>query len=59
MEPIMIQAILGDEKAGDEVQETVQNRVRDYIDKSTGVQTMLQMEYLVEMVKEFGLMPED
>ena len=27
----------------------------DYIDKSTGIQTILQMEALVEMVKEFGI----
>jgi hypothetical protein len=33
--------------------------VVDYVDKSTGIQTILQMEALVEMVKEFGIVPPD
>jgi beta-phosphoglucomutase-like phosphatase (HAD superfamily) len=37
----------------------VQRRVLDYIDKSTGIQTIVQMEGLVEMVREFGLVPAD
>lgn len=37
----------------------IKKRVHDYIDKSTGIQTILQMEELVEMVKEFNLVPEN
>jgi len=37
----------------------VRNHVLDYIDKSTGIQTLVQMEALVEMVKEFGIVAPD
>ena len=35
----------------------VVHRVRDYIDKSTGIETLVQMAALVEMVGEFGVVP--
>jgi phosphoglycolate phosphatase-like HAD superfamily hydrolase len=61
MAPVMIKAILGDKYQT--VSETLYNRVKnhvlEYIDKSTGIQTILQMEALVEMVKELGLVPAD
>jgi rfaE bifunctional protein kinase chain/domain len=61
MAPVMVRAILGDKyKTADEtLYHQVRNRVLDYIDKSTGIQTIVQMEALVEMVKEFGLVPAD
>jgi len=61
MAPVMIRAILGDkyETADETLYHQVRNRVIDYIDKSTGIQTIVQMEALVEMVKEFGLVPGD
>jgi rfaE bifunctional protein kinase chain/domain len=61
MAPVMIRAILGDKyKTADEtLYHQVRNRVLDYIDQSTGIQTIVQMETLVEMVKEFGLVPGD
>ena len=37
----------------------VKSRVADFIDKSTGIQTIIQMEALVDMVREFGLVSED
>jgi rfaE bifunctional protein kinase chain/domain len=59
MAPVMIRAILGEKyKTADEtLYHKVRNRVIEYIDKSTGIQTIVQMEALVEMVKEFGLVP--
>jgi rfaE bifunctional protein kinase chain/domain len=59
MAPVMIKAILGDRyETADETQyQKVRSRVLDYIDKSTGVQTLVQMEALVEMVREFGFVP--
>jgi len=56
MEPMMVKTILGDKyKSVDEGEYSrVVNRVREYIDKTTGVQTLEQMQGLVEMVKEFG-----
>jgi len=61
MAPVMIKAILGDKyKTADEtLYNKVRNRVLEYIDKSTGIETIIQMEALVEMVKEFGIVPPD
>ncbi len=59
MAPVMIKAILGDryQTASETLYHKVRNRVLDYIDKSTGVETIIQMQALVEMVKEFGIVP--
>jgi len=59
MEPVMIRAILGESwrTAEERLYRAVQERVRDYIDKTTGVQTLVQMTGLVEMVREFGCVP--
>jgi phosphoglycolate phosphatase-like HAD superfamily hydrolase len=59
MVPMMIKAILGDtyETADETLYHKARNRVLDYIDKSTGIQTIVQMEALVEIVGEFGLVP--
>lgn len=61
MAPVMIRAILGDryQLADETIYHKVESRVLDYIDKSTGIETILQMEALVEMVKEFGFVPAD
>jgi len=55
MEPVMIESICGEHEPTPEIVDAV----RKYIDESTGIQTILQMEALVEMVKKFGLVPED
>jgi len=59
MEPVMIRAILGDGWKGAEEKLflTVRERVRQYIDMTTGVQTLVQMHGLVDMVREFGIVP--
>ncbi|MFC1676307.1 PfkB family carbohydrate kinase [Planctomycetota bacterium] len=61
MEPVMIKSILGSEyeTADETLYHKVRNRVIDFIDKSTGIQTIVQMEGLVEMVKEFGIVPDE
>jgi rfaE bifunctional protein kinase chain/domain len=61
MAPVMIQAILGDhyETADVALCEKVRRRVLEYIDQSTGVQTLVQMEALVGIVREFGLVPPE
>jgi bifunctional ADP-heptose synthase (sugar kinase/adenylyltransferase)/phosphoglycolate phosphatase-like HAD superfamily hydrolase len=60
MEPMMIRAILGDPSR--EIPETlyqeVLHNVREYIDKTTGVQTLVQMQGLRDLVRRFGLVPE-
>ncbi len=61
MAPVMIKAILGEqyESAPETLYHKARNRVLDYIDQSTGIQTILQMEAFVEMVVEFGIVPMD
>lgn len=55
MEPVMIESITG----GTEATEELRQEVRDFIDESTGINTILQMEELVKMVREKGNVPED
>jgi rfaE bifunctional protein kinase chain/domain len=61
MAPVMMTAILGDrsQTADEGLYGKVQDRVLEYIDRSAGVQTLVQMEALVEMVREFGLVPPE
>lgn len=56
MEPMMVRAILGPrfEQADETLYHKVVDAVRDYIDKSTGIQTIEQMATLIEMVRSFG-----
>jgi rfaE bifunctional protein kinase chain/domain len=58
MEPVMLKAILGGQPAEGDLYERVRERVRDFIDRTTGVQTLAQMKGLVELVREFGRIPE-
>lgn len=53
MEPVMVESICGDHEPTQEIIDLV----RKYIDDTTGVQTILQMEGLVEMVKKCSLVP--
>ncbi len=61
MKNIFIKEILGNKfrTCDKSIYNKVVERVRDYIDKSTGVQTIIQMGVLVEMVKEFGFIPKE
>ncbi|MBN1846545.1 MAG: HAD family hydrolase [Sedimentisphaerales bacterium] len=61
MAPVMIRAILGDryDSADETLYHKVRSRVQEYIDQSTGIQTIVQMEALVEMVREFALVPAE
>ncbi|NLH17532.1 MAG: HAD family hydrolase [Phycisphaerae bacterium] len=56
MEQIMIESILGScaDSASPEVVKQVRNEVLLYIDRSTGVQTLTQMQELVKLVRRFG-----
>ncbi|WP_025764271.1 PfkB family carbohydrate kinase [Dyadobacter tibetensis] len=61
MEPVMIRSILGPEY--DRVDNNTYNKVRkvslDFIQKTTGIQTIYQMEGLVDLVRDFGFVPAD
>jgi phosphoglycolate phosphatase-like HAD superfamily hydrolase len=61
MEPMMIRAILGP-RYGDvdgTVYQQVRATVRDFIERTTGVQTLVQMQGLAEWVRRLGFVPED
>lgn len=61
MELVMVRAILG--PRCDDVDEGLHDRavedVRRFIDRTTGVQTLSQMQGLVKMVRQYGCVPED
>ncbi len=60
MNSMMIKAVLGEqyESADESLYRKVVERVAAYIDQTTGVQTLVQMQGLVKMVREFALAPE-
>jgi len=60
MAPMMIKAVLGKKfkEANEALYYKVQQRVYDFIDKTTGIQTLVQMKGLVELVREFGFVPD-
>ncbi len=59
MQPVMVRSILGDsyDTIDEESYRRVVERVSDYIDRSTGIETIVQMQALVDMVREFGYVP--
>ena len=61
MAPMMIKAILGDNylEANEILFQRVKSRVDDFIDKTTGIQTLVQMKGLIDLIREFGCVPED
>ena len=61
MAPMMIKAILGDNylEANEILFQRVKSRVDDFIDKTTGIQTLVQMKGLIDLIREFGFVPED
>lgn len=60
MEPMMIKAILGNRyaSADETLYGRVVRRVREFIDATTGIQTVAQMQGLVKIVREFGVVPD-
>jgi len=61
MGPMMMKAILGDQyqEADEALFQKVQSRVNEFIDKTTGIQTLVQMQGLIGLIREFGCVPED
>ncbi len=60
MEKVMVQCILGDSYTpANNLYEKVVERVKEYIDKSTGVQTIVQMQGLLQLVEEFSMIPSE
>ncbi|UCF97272.1 MAG: HAD family hydrolase [Spirochaetaceae bacterium] len=61
MEPMMIRSILGDhfQDVEESIFLSIRGHVRNYIERTTGIQTLVQMLGLVEMVRELGYVPEE
>ena len=53
MEPMMVGMIAGDTEPSQELM----GEVRDYIDQSTGIQTIYQMQWLADAVERHGKNP--
>jgi len=60
MAPMMVKAILGDKypDADEALIKKITGRVDEFIDKTTGIQTLMQMKILPEMIREFGFVPD-
>jgi hypothetical protein len=60
MAPMMIKAILSEKYAfaDESLYQKVKARVDEYIDKTTGIQTLVQMKGLLGLIKEFGCVPD-
>jgi len=60
MEPMMMRAILGKsfDSVPDEVFQRVARLSREFIDRTTGIQTLVQMQGLVKLVRQSGFVPE-
>lgn len=54
MGPVMVEMICGDHPPTPEIEQ----EVHEVIEETTGIQTILQMEKLVQMVRAHGLVPE-
>ncbi|HBE41646.1 MAG TPA: carbohydrate kinase [Bacteroidales bacterium] len=61
MAPVMVKAILGDEYSGadESLLKKVKMRVGQFIDNTTGIQTLMQMKMLLDIIREFGFVSED
>ncbi len=61
MAPMMIKAILGEKylEADESTYDKVKSAVNHLIDKTTGIQTLKQMQILAVLIAEFGFVPED
>ena len=61
MEPMMIKAILGkaEQEADEALYNHVRTTVREYIDRTTGIQTLTQMKGLVNLVRQFRCVSEE
>ena len=61
MEPMMVRAILGErfEDAEESLYHKIVDAVGAFIDKTTGIQTLVQMQRLIELIKRFGCVPKE
>ena len=60
MEPMMVCAILGRpyDTVDQHTRERIHEMVQQFIDRTTGIQTLVQMKALAELVRQHGFVPE-
>lgn len=58
MEPMMLESIIGEASIESNLYESICRRVKDYINKTTGIRTLIQMKGLIELIKEYQLIPQ-
>ncbi len=61
MEPMMVEAVLGPryETADSALLHRVSTEVCALIDRTTGVQTLMQMKTLIDLIRQSGFVPEN
>ena len=61
MQPMMMKAVLGAHyaTADETLFHRAKNRVNEFIERTTGIQTIAQMHGLLDLIREFGLVPEE
>lgn len=61
MAPMMVNAILGNKypEVDEVLYAKVRARVDEFIDKTTGIQTLVQMQGLLGLIAEFGFVPRE
>ncbi|HUX55920.1 MAG TPA: PfkB family carbohydrate kinase [Bacteroidales bacterium] len=61
MAPMMIKAVLGDKfhEADETLYHKIESSVREFINKTTGIQTLMQMKILLDVIREFSCVPDD
>ena len=61
MEPVMVRSILGEmhENVDGGLVRKVSAEIREFIDKTTGLQTLVQMMSLVRLIRDLGLVPHE
>jgi len=55
MQPLMVEMICGDADVSAAQRAAIEREVADYVDRSTGILTIRQMEWLAEAVQRYGL----
>jgi rfaE bifunctional protein kinase chain/domain len=60
MAPMMVKAVLGKKfsDADEALYHKAEERIREFIDKTTGIQTLMQMKILIDVIREFGCVDE-
>lgn len=58
MEECMMQAVTGGKSCNEELQEKIRRSNREFIVRSTGIQTINQMVMLVDIIRKWGLVPQ-